>query len=225
MGLRTRHGNAARSRQLGSLVEVQPLDEQGDGMQARPLAEAEGERKPNGQLAPGSQTVQSKGGRAKKNRIALSADPAIKEALAAPEFRPMLRRGSEFRKGIMRHLAQTCGGGECDPMTAAVVAIAADQLAASRFFMARAAKTLDPADFTTASRLGDASRQNLIASRELATKHGEARRRADPAAALRGGRFAALLDPKPAPATPKTESAPTRQPEASTHAPPKGPTP
>jgi hypothetical protein len=174
MGLRKRHGNGARAAKLGSVVEVQPLDEQATGMQAAPVAEAPGERRPNGQLAPGSRTIQSKGGHALKQRTALAADPAIREALAAPEFRPMLRKGTEFRKAIQRQLATMCGGGECDKLTSGVVSIAADQLAASKFFMARAAKSLDPADFMTASRLGDAARQNLIAARELASKHGEA---------------------------------------------------
>lgn len=105
------------------------------------------------------------------------ADTAIAEALAAPEFGALQKQATQFRDEIVRHLARTCGGGECDPMTAAVVAIAAEQRAASRFFAGRAAKTLAPVDFLTSSRLGDACRQNLAAARELARKHGEAVRR------------------------------------------------
>jgi hypothetical protein len=108
------------------------------------------------------------------------ADPAIAEALAAPEFGKLQKQAADFRDEIVRHLARTCGGGECDPVTAAVVAIAAEQRAASRFFAERAARTLAQADFLTSSRLGDACRQNLVAARELARKHGEVlRQRSD----------------------------------------------
>lgn len=195
MGLRSRRGAAAKTGRIGSMVEVQPLDEQGPGVQAPLLVEAPGERKPNGQLLPGSRTTQSLGGKARKRRSALASDPAIALAQASPEFQPFQSKGVAFAKAVRHRLAQTCGGGECDELTAAVVSIAADQLAAQKFFTARAAKSLDPADFTAASRLGDAARQNLIAARELSTKHGHAR--AEAAAKLTGATTYVTYDDEP----------------------------
>jgi hypothetical protein len=185
MAQHPRHGNASRSG-LGNMTESRPLKDQGPGVQEPVQAEASQERRVDGTLAPGARTTPSKGGKAKKHRHTLSHDSAIKEALAAPEFRSFLGRGNAFRKGIIRHLARDVGGGVADPLTCAIAAIAADQVAASRFFFARAAQGVDRKDFETASRLGDSARQNLIAARDICELGARSRPREseDPGAAI-----------------------------------------
>jgi hypothetical protein len=69
------------------------------------------------------------------------------------------------------------------------VASAALQLAWSRYFSDQAALTGDPDLALTASRLADASRQNLLAAHELCAREADARKRVngpvDPMVAIR----------------------------------------
>jgi hypothetical protein len=84
----------------------------------------------------------------------------------------------------MAQLAATVGGGEVGPGPASIVSSAALQLAASRWLADRGAESGAAGLLLSASRLADASRQNLLAAHELAAREAQARpRQADPHAA------------------------------------------
>ena len=113
----------------------------------------------------------ARGGRAKRGKTKLAAGLGLSKAeLASPEFAPYKRAAAAYRKVQVRHLAQYVGGGVCGPGPASIVATAALQLAASRY----AFEVLG--DMVAGSRLGDASRQNLLAAHELCAREAQIRR-------------------------------------------------
>jgi hypothetical protein len=90
----------------------------------------------------------------------------------------------------MAQLAATVGGGEVGPGPASVIASAALQLGASRWLSDQGAELGDARMLLDASRLADASRQNLLAAHELCAREAQARpkRSDDPLALLEVGR-------------------------------------
>lgn len=84
----------------------------------------------------------------------------------------------------MATLAATVGGGEVGPGPASVVSTAALQLGASRYLHDLGAETGDAKLLLDASRLADASRQNLLAAHELTAKEALARPKQNPTLAL-----------------------------------------
>ena len=87
-----------------------------------------------------------------------------------------------FRRAQCGELAATVGGGMCGPGPSSIVASAALQLAMSRYLSDRGQATGDPKLLLSASRLADASRQNLLAAHELCAREAisrEANRKAD----------------------------------------------
>jgi len=75
----------------------------------------------------------------------------------------------------MRELAATVGGGRIGPGPASVISTAALQMAASRWLSDRGAETGDAKLLLEAAKLGDSSRQNLLAAHELAAREASSR--------------------------------------------------
>lgn len=142
-------------------------DEPIEGVQACEHVPSTTERQASGRFAKGARTIQSKGGRALKNRTALSHETGLGAVLALPEFKPYLTQAKAFARAHVAELARSVGGGECGPGPASVVTTASLQLAASRFCFDQASLTGDADLFLKASRLGDASRANLLSASDL----------------------------------------------------------
>jgi hypothetical protein len=92
-------------------------------------------------------------------------------------FAPYRTGGDAFVAEHLSRLAEQAGG-DVGPGPASIVASAAVQLSASRFFSDQGAATGDPALFSLASSLANASRQNLLAAYELAVREAGARAKA-----------------------------------------------
>lgn len=178
MTLRTGHGNGAGVPR----VEVLPADELPNGIPGPPPRVAPAERGQSGRFKPGN-AFASLGGKAKANQTKLSSRLGIVDA-PGTDFETYKRSAVSFRRAQCAELARTVGGGVCGPAPSSLVASAALQLAWSRYFSDRAARTGDAEQAVTASRLADASRQNLLAAHELCAKEALARGRkpADPLA-------------------------------------------
>jgi hypothetical protein len=153
-------------------------DELLTGVQAPELAEAGTERTTLGRFASGASTAQRKGGLALKHQTALSHRTGLAAIVALPAFKPYLRQAKAFARAQVNALARSVGGGECGPGAASVVTTASLQLAASRFCFDQAALTGDADLFLKASKLGDASRNNLLSASDLCAT--EANGRPDP---------------------------------------------
>lgn len=166
MTLRKGHGNGAGVPR----IEVSPPDEIPRGLQAPPQASSKRERRPNGTFAPGCRTAQSQGGKARKGKTRLAERLGLTGGITDERFAPYAAAARDFRRAQIRRLAQTVGGGECGPAPSSIIATAALQLAASRF----ALEVLG--DLQLSSRLGNDSRQNLLAAHELCAREAEPRR-------------------------------------------------
>ena len=97
-------------------------------------------------------------------------------------YAPYTRLAREWRDAHMATLAATVGGGEVGPGPASIVSTAAMQLAASRYLYDRGAETGDARMLGESSRLGDSSRQSLLAAHELCAREAAARPRENSAA-------------------------------------------
>lgn len=165
MALRSGHGAGAGVPR----VEVLPADELPQGTQAPALAERTGERDAGGRWQPGARTAQSAGGAATRGMTRLARRLRLGETFADPRFEPYAKAARAFRREQCRQLAQSVGGGVCGVAPSSIVATAALQLAASRF----ALEVLG--DLQLGSRLGNDSRQNLLAAHELCAREAAAR--------------------------------------------------
>lgn len=155
---------------------VPRIDELPRGVQAPEQAQAGTERTQSGRFARGASTAQRKGGRALKNRTALSHRTGLSSLMARSDFKPYLRQAQVFARHHVATLAASVGGGECDAGAASVVTSAALQLAASRYLFDRAAETGDPDLFLKAAKLADQSRGNLLSAHGLCADLAELRR-------------------------------------------------
>jgi len=120
-----------------------------------------------GRLLPGASKIPSLGGKALRSRTALSHKTGLSGLMALPAFKPYLAQAKAFARAHVATLARTKGGGECGAGPASVVTTAALQLAASRFCFDQASMTGDADLFLKASKLGDASRNNLLSASDL----------------------------------------------------------
>jgi hypothetical protein len=192
MALRTGHGTGAGQPR----IEVLPPDELPIGVAGRELEESSTERSERGLFLAGSTTAQSKGGRARAGQTRLARRLGLADMTASEEFKPYKKAGADFRRCQVASLARTVGGGICGPAAASMVATAAWQLAASRYLFDLAAAlagtlrdevegtngaiSIQSSEFMTlASKLGNDSRQNLLAAHELCAREAESRRRAE----------------------------------------------
>lgn len=163
MTLRKGHGRGAGVPR----IEVLPPDELPKGVQAIVQVESKDERRPNGTFAPGARTVQSDGGRSRRDQTRLARRMGLAILPDDAAFAPYKRAAADFRRTHATHLARTVGGGVCGPGPSSIIATAAWQLAASRYLFDVGAASGDAKTMLEASRLGDASRQNLLAAHEL----------------------------------------------------------
>ena len=159
----------------GRYPMVPRSDELMSGVQATEQAEAGDERRTGGTWAKGARTAQSKGGKALKHQTALSHRTGLAGLLALPAFKPYLAQARAFAKAHVATLARSVGGGECGAGPASVVTTAALQLAASRYCFDQASTTGDADLFLKASKLGDASRNNLLSASDLCAAEAQAR--------------------------------------------------
>jgi hypothetical protein len=173
MALRNGHGHGAGSPR----VEVLPADELPAGVQGPMHVEARSERTPDGRFAPGARTVQAAGGFAKRGKSRLTARLGLASLPDDSAFAAYRRAAATFRRVQCAELARTVGGGVCGPGPSSVVASAALALAWSRYFSDRAAATGDAEDAMRSARLGETSRQHLMAAIELCAREAKARPR------------------------------------------------
>jgi hypothetical protein len=156
-------------------IEVLPVDELPAGVPApaRPPVD----RDPSGKFVPGPGTaaLASLGGKARQEAAQLASLLGLWEAPPDHPFAPYARLGREWRDAHMDQLAATVGGGSVGPGPASVVSTAAIQLGASRWLSDVGAQTGDAKALLDASRLADASRQNLLAAHELCAKEAQAK--------------------------------------------------
>jgi hypothetical protein len=170
-------------------IEVLPADEQSQPVPADAPSLAGVTRRQNGTVdsSKAAKALGTLGGKVKARRVRLARSLGLNEVDASSEaFAPYKRSASAFRKHHCKAIADQAGG-HCGTGPSSIAASASLQLAASRFLFDRASRTGDPADFITASRLANDSRQNLLAAYELAVREAQARPRApvDPIAAFR----------------------------------------
>lgn len=177
--IRTGHGNGAGTPR----IEVPPVDElpAGEAVAKRPEAAGD-ERAADGTIAGSSlaKELGARGGAAKRGRTALAASLGLGELAEDADFAHYQRAAENFRRHQVAELAATVGGGKCGAAPASIIATAALQRAASAFLMERAAATGSPELFKTASRLGNDSRQNLLAAHSLCALEAKAALAAEP---------------------------------------------
>jgi hypothetical protein len=171
VALRSGHGKGAgRPR-----VEVLPADELPDGIpeEAGDGGLDEPEHDARGRFKAGN-TVSAKGGRRKAGAIKLARRLGLDE-IASEAFAPYRSAAEAFRRHEVNRLAATVGAGYCGAGPASIVATAAMQRAASAYLSDVAGKTDDADLFIKASKLGNDSRQNLLAAHELCAREAKAR--------------------------------------------------
>jgi hypothetical protein len=171
MALRAGHGNGAGVPR----IEVLPVDELPSGVQAPALESARRERRPDGRFAPGARTVQAAGGRATAGKTRLAAKLGLTAVAEGSAFAPYRRAAATFRRVQCSELARTVGGGVCGPGPSSIVASAALCLAWSRYFSDCAAAAGDDEAALRSARLGETSRQHLLAAHELCAREAQAR--------------------------------------------------
>ena len=182
MALRTGHGNGAGTPR----IEVLPVDELPGGIALEAPEETSQDRGTAGRFAPGNQLAR-RGGLAKRGKVRLAERIGLRRHSDQSAFAPYRASAVSFRRAQCAELARSVGGGVCGPAPSSCVASAAMQLAWSRYFADEAELTGDPELALKASRLADASRQNLLAAHELCAKEAASRPQApvDPLAKWR----------------------------------------
>lgn len=155
--------------------QVRRSNELMTGVQAFTHEPSTDEREADGKLRPGASKIPSLGGKALRNRTALSHKTGLSGVMALPAFKPYLAQAKAFAKQHVGSLARSVGGGQCGAGPASVVTTAALQLAASRFCFDQASLSGDADLFLKASKLGDASRNNLLSASDLCAAEAEAR--------------------------------------------------
>lgn len=180
MALRSGHGRGKGRPH----IEVLPVDELPAGVPAR--ARQAAPRDSAGRLLPGPATSElaRAGGFAAAEARQLGQLLGLWTPPEGHAFAPYARLGREWRDAHMAQLGATVGGGHVGPGPASIVSTAALQLAASRWLSDVGAETGDAKSLLDASRLADASRQNLLAAHELCAKEAQSRpKRENPALA------------------------------------------
>jgi len=170
MALRTGHGAGAGAPR----IEVRPADELPAGLPAGARPASPGDRGDGGRFAPGNALARV-GGQARAGTTRLARRLGLRELPAGAAFAPYKASAVGFRRAQCAALASSVGGGYCGPAPSSVVASAALQLAWSRYLSDCAAEEGDAEMALAASRLADASRQNLLAAHELCAREAKAR--------------------------------------------------
>jgi hypothetical protein len=170
VALRTGHGNGAGVPR----IEVRPIDELPDGVPGESRAESPADRGPLGKFAPGNGLAKL-GGKARKGKTRLADRLGLRSLNDDASFKPYRASSEAFRRAQCNELASNVGGGVCGPAPSSLVASAALQLGWSRYLSDVAGETGDAAMALQASKLADASRQNLLAAHELCALEAKAR--------------------------------------------------
>lgn len=171
MTLRSGHGDCAGTPR----IEVAPADELPAGVPA-PASPAV-DRDDAGRLTPGAGTraLARKAALAKHEAARLGRLLGLHEPDEQHAYHRYFRLACDWREQHVAQLAATVAGGQVGPGPASIVATAGLQLAASRFLFDLGSQTGDAKTLLDASRLADASRQNLLAAHELAAREAAAR--------------------------------------------------
>jgi hypothetical protein len=170
MAIRQGHGTGAGQPR----VEVLPPDELPDGIPAVARPGSPTDRGERGRFAPANRLA-AVGGLAKRGRAKLTARLGLTELPDGDAFAPYRRAASTFRRVQCAELARSVGGGFCGPGPSSVVASAALALAWSRYFSDQAAAKGDAELAMRSARLGETSRQHLLAAHELCAREAKAR--------------------------------------------------
>lgn len=140
-----------------------------------PVRRGEGRR-----FQPGN-AASAAGGKAKAGKVSFVASLGLAPAtLDGVAFAPYRRKAASFRAQHCRELA-ILAGGTAGSGPSSMVATAALQFAWSRYLFDLAASSEEQGSkghldlVKTASKLGDSSRQNLLAAYELAVREGKSR--------------------------------------------------
>ncbi len=171
MTLRTGHGSGAGSPR----IEVLPPDELPAGTPAPARETSPRDRGERGKFAPGN-ALAREGGKATAGKTRLATRLGLRGLAAGSDFAPYKASAASFRRAQCSALAASVGGGLCGPGPSSMVASAALQLAWSRYLSDSAASSGDADMAVQASRLADASRQNLLAAHELCAREATARK-------------------------------------------------
>jgi hypothetical protein len=158
-------------------------DELPVGTPASSRTESPCDRGAAGKFARGNKLA-ARGGKASAGKSRLASRLALADGT---DLAPYKRAAVSFRRAQCAALAASVGGGYCGPGPSSMVASAALQLMWARFFSDQAATTGDADMALKASKLADASRNNLLSAHELCAKEALARPRGpvDPLAAFR----------------------------------------
>ena len=170
MTLRTGHGTGAGQPR----VEVLPPNELPAGMPGDARAASPTDRGEAGRFARGN-TLARAGGLAKRGTSRLTSRLGLATLPEGDAFAPYRKSAASFRRVQCGELAKTVGGGVCGPGPSSVVASAALALAWSRYFSDQAAATGDVDLAMRSARLGETSRQHLLAAHELCAREAKAR--------------------------------------------------
>jgi hypothetical protein len=161
-------------------VEVLPADELPDGMPANAGVDNRAAAAEAGRFAAGNRRSVL-GGRAKRGTSRLTSRLGLATLSDGDAFAPYRRAAATFRRVQCSELARSVGGGVCGPGPSSVVASAALALAWSRYFSDLAASTGDAELAMRSARLGETSRQHLLAAHELCSREATARAATIPA--------------------------------------------
>jgi hypothetical protein len=172
--LRSAHGKARKCGQL-VVVEQAPPDELPAGIPEPPRPVAT--RDAAGRFVPGTGTTAI----ARRGGLAAAESRQLAQLLGLwtpPEdhpYAPYARLAREWRDQHLARVAASVGGGSVGPGPASIISTAAMQLGASRWAYDQGAKTGDAALLAQSSRLGNDSKQSLLAAHELAVRECAAR--------------------------------------------------
>lgn len=175
MALRNGHGKGAGVPR----IEVLPANELPIGVPSNAEQQSPSNFDERGKFARGN-ALSRQGGKARAGKTRLAERMSLRALPSGSDFGRYKAAAVSFRRAQTSALAASVGGGFCGPAPSSLVATAALQLAWSRYFSDKAAEVGDPDLALTASRLGDASRQSLLAAHELCAKEAIARRGAAP---------------------------------------------
>jgi hypothetical protein len=171
MVLRTGHGNGAGVPR----IEVLPPDELPVGSPAPTRPDASRDDAGRFRAGPGTSELARSGAHAAHQARQLGQLLGLWSPPDGHAYAPYTRLAREWRDGHMTTLAATVGGGEVGPGPASIVSTAALQMAASRWLFDRGAELGTARMLGEASRLGDSSRQSLLAAHELCAREALAR--------------------------------------------------
>jgi hypothetical protein len=157
-------------------IEVLPVDELPAGSPVTAREPSPNDRGEAGRFARGNKLARA-GGKATAGKSRLASKLGLRALPEGSAFRQYRAAASSFRRAQCAALASTVGGGYCGPAPSSVVASSALALAWSRYLGDLAAEQGDPELALKAARLGETSRQHLLAAHELCAREATARPR------------------------------------------------